>query len=279
MREIDNIFHFEENKPNFETLAKQNGFTYWYASDLMRHLGYASIEAFAKPVQKAIATCVTLNIEIMDNFVQEKREEDGVFYTDYRLSRFACYLVTMNADTKKPEVAKAQAFFATSAEAFRRFVEDGSDVERVLIRDDISTQEKSLGSVATQSGVTEFGFFKDAGYRGLYNMSLKQIKQLKNIPTSTTIYDVMGREEMAANLFRLTQTEATLIQAGNVGQRVAEKIANDVGKTVRNTMVNKPEDLPTYENIKKVKSALKSSQKEFKKIDSKKNPTKDSEDL
>jgi DNA-damage-inducible protein D len=110
-------------------------------------------------------------------------------------------------------------------------------------------------------------------------MSLKHIKEFKNIKSSTTIYDVMGREEMAANLFRLTQTEATLKQAGKVGQRVAEKIANKVGNTVRNTMVNKPEDLPTYENIKKVKSALKASQKEFKKIDSNKNLTEDLEDL
>jgi DNA-damage-inducible protein D len=185
----------------------------------------------------------------------------------------------MNADTKKSEVARAQAFFATSAEAFRRFVEHSTDVERVLVREDISTQEKSLGSVAKQSGVTDFGFFKDAGYRGLYNMSLKQIKQLKNIPTSTTIYDVMGEEEMAANLFRLTQTKATLKQVGEVGQRAAEQIASKVGKTVRDTMVNKPETLPTYENIKKVKSALKSSQKDFKKIDSKKNKSESLEDL
>jgi DNA-damage-inducible protein D len=267
----ESLFHFEDDKPNFETLARQNGFTYWYASDLMKSLGYSSIEAFGKAINRAMAACGTLNIDILGNFVPEEREEEGLLYKDYRLSRFACYLVTMNADAKKPEVASAQAFFATLAEAFRKYVQETSDVERILIRDDIATQEKSLSSTAQRSGVTDFALFKDAGYRGLYNMHLKQIKRMKGIDDSKNLYNFMGREEMAANLFRLTQTEAKLQNQGYTGQKGAENIAFDVGRTVRDTMIeisgNKPEQLPAAEDINQVKSALKVAHKGFAKLD------------
>jgi DNA-damage-inducible protein D len=267
----NDVFHFDDGKPNFNDLANENGFTYWWASDLMKMLGYQSIDSFMKPINKAIATCSTLAIDLFDNFSQQNRIVGGKPAKDYRLSRFACYLVAMNADSKKVEVARAQAFFAALAEAFQRYVEQAEDVERVLVREEISIHERTLSSTAKQVGVTEYGLFQNAGYRGLYNMNINRLKSLKSIPGSRSPLDFMGGVEMAANLFRITQTELKLKTAGILGQKPAEQAAFGVGREVRNTMQKisgvKPEDLPAAEDIKRIRGDLKASHKDFKKLD------------
>ena len=229
----------------------------------MKLLGYKSQASFHKTIQKAISACTSLNISILENFIQEEK--------DFKLSRFACYLVAMNGDSKKPEVAMAQTYFAKIAEAFKRYVEEAEDFERILVRDEISEHEKTLNSTAKQAGVTNYAFFQDSGYRGLYNMSLKNLRSIKGIKSNRTPLDFMGKEELAANLFRVTQTEAKIRNEGIRGQKSAESTAYEVGKKVRNTIeeINgtMPENLPITEDIKKVKSSLKSSQREFAKID------------
>ena len=267
------VFHFDDSRPNFNGLCKQNGIIYWYASDLMASLGYQSMQSFNAAIQRAIAACASLGIELMDNFQQCERVVGGQTIKDYKLTRFACYMASMNADSKKPEVARAQAYFAVLAETFKRYIEQADDVERILIRDEISKHEKSLGAAATGAGVTEFQYFQNAGYRGLYNMNMKDLKARKGLGDSNrSLLDFMGKEELAANLFRVTQTEAKLINDNTKGQRAAEAVAESVGRKVRETMIeisgNKPEDLPLVSDIRQVKSAIKSSKKEFEKLDS-----------
>lgn len=265
------VFHFDQTQTSFNDLAQQNGFTYWYASDLMKMLGYSSLDTFVKVINKAIGTCTTLAIDVMDNFKQEKREVDGHVINDYRLSRFACYLAAMNGDTKKVEVARAQVYFASIAEAFKRYVDEAEDVERVSIRDELSLHEKSLSATATKAGVDQYGLFQNAGYRGMYNMNLSQLKSLKGIPNGRTPLDFMGKTELAANLFRITQTDLKIQQEGITGQKPAENAAFTVGKKVRETMQEltgvKPEQLPIRDDIKKIKGDLKSTHKDFKKLD------------
>jgi DNA-damage-inducible protein D len=271
---VSDVFHFDDERPNFDTLSKQNGFTYWYARDLMDLLGYQQWEAFHKPIQRAITACTSININIFDNFVQLEREREGKRVLDYKLSRFACYLIAMNGDPKKPEIAQAQTYFAAIAEAFRQYVEEAEDVERLLVRDEITDHEKSLGSTAKKAGVTEYPLFQNAGYRGLYNMNIGALKKLKGIPTGRSPLDFMGKEELAANLFRVTQTQAKMRNEHIYGQENAERAAFDVGRKVRTTMQEisgtTPESLPPAEDIKKVKSALKSSQKDFARLDKRK---------
>lgn len=266
-------FHFDENRPDFNTLANQNGFTYWYASDLMGLLGYQNWDSFRKVIQRAITACTSLNIDIFDNFVQERREKDGKSWLDYRLSRFACYLVAMNGDPNKQEVAKAQGYFAILAETFKRYIEESVEVERMLIRDEISEHEKTLSGVAKDAGVSKYHLFQNAGYRGLYNMNISKLRTLKSIPSNRSPLDFMGKEELAANLFRVTQTAAKIQKESIKGQQNAEQVAYDVGRKVRTTMQEisgtSPEQLPPSEDIRKVKSTLKASQKEFAKLDKK----------
>lgn len=272
-KEID-VFHFEEENLNFNDIARENGFTHWYAREYMYMLGYESFASFKKAINKAVTTCMTLDIDTLDNFQQVKREIDGKEQSDYKLSRFACYLIAMNADNKKVEVASAQAFFAATAETIRRYVENSEDVERVLIREEVSTHEKSLNSVAKQAGVSNQGYalFQNAGYRGMYNMNLSQLKKYKGMAKSNrTLLDFMGKDELAANLFRITQTELKMTNEGITGQRASEYAAETVGKKVRNTMLEisgtKPEDMDLAEDIRKVKTSLKSTHKGLKKLD------------
>lgn len=272
MNEID-VFHFDENKDNFDDLGKDNGFRYWFARDLMKFLGYDSFNSFHKSINKAMTSCMTTGINVSDNFIQEKRCIDGKDVNDYRLSKFACYLVTMNGDTKKPQVAKAQAYFAAITDAFQKYIKEVEDVERVYIREEVSEHEKSLAGIANSAGITNYPFFQNSGYLGMYNMNLSELKRLKGIDKKRTPLDFMGKRELAANLFRITETEATIENQGIRGQKNLENTAYKVGKSVRETMVNHtgtyPEDIPISEDIKNVKKDLKQTQKELKKIDKK----------
>lgn len=269
------IFHFDFSKENFESFARENGFTYWWASDLMVLLGYESETSFAKAINKAMTTCNTLNIPIPENFEQvlkiDENKKNKTSKYDTKLSRFACYLVVMNSDPKKAAVAKAQVYFATIAGAVQDYIQEVDKIERVVIRDEVTEREKSLHGVAHQAGVSNYAFFQNAGYRGMYNKSINQLKSLRKIDNSRTLLDYMGKEELAANLFRITQTELKIKQEQITGQSRLEVAAESVGRKVRKTMIEisnvAPENLPKKEDIKKVKSELKAKNKEFKRID------------
>lgn len=213
----------------------------------------------------------SLDIPIFDNIVQQQRELDGKQVVDYKLSRFACYLAAMNGDPKKPQVAQAQAYFVQWADACRLYLEQADGVERVAIRGEISEHERTLSGTAKKAGVTEYGLFQNAGYRGLYNMNLRELRRHKGVPEGRTPLDYMGKTELAANLFRVTQTEEKIRADGIRGQSALERAAENVGRKVRNTMIEisgkRPENLPPAEDIKQVHKKLKSSHREIKKLD------------
>jgi DNA-damage-inducible protein D len=270
MNELD-VFHFEKDRKSFEDYAQANGGLYWYARDLAEMLGYESFQSFKNAVNKATRTCLTIEISVAENFIQIDREIDGRSEADWKLSRFACYLVAMNGDIKKPGVAAAQAYFATVAAAFQKAIQTATNVERVLIRDEVSVREVSLNSLAKQSGVENYPFFQNAGYRGMYNMNLAALREYKGVDGSRPLLDFMGNEELAANLFRITQTEARIRNENVRGQRALEVTAHHVGRKVRETMRELsgtvPEALPIAQDIKQVRSSLKSTHKGFAKID------------
>jgi len=264
-------FHLEPDRPGFEALANRNGFRFWWASTLAAILGYENLNSFRKAVERAMITLTSLNIPVFDNIVQEQRELDGRQVVDYKLSRFACYLAAMNGDPTKPQVAQAQAYFVQWAEACRLYLEQADGVERVAVRGEISERERTLSGTVKAAGVADYGLFQNAGYRGLYNMDLWQVKRTKGVPQGRSPLDFMGRTELAANLFRVTQTEEKIRAERIRGQKPLEHAAEDVGREVRRTMVKisgrRPEDLPPAEDIKEVHKKLKSSHREIKKLD------------
>ena len=259
-------------------MVRSNGFRFWWASERANLLGYSSEVSFEKSVQKAMAVCMTLNIDLSENIVQVITQEEGKKVKDYKLSRFACYLVAMNGDTKKPEVARAQAYFATMADAMTNYLEHCNGVERVQIRGEVSERERSLSSAAHQAGVQNFAFFQNAGYRGLYNMDLTRLRAIKGVPKDRSPLDFMNREELAANLFRITQTESKIRNDAISGQIPLQNAALKVGQEVRAAIKKigapMPETLLPAEDIKTVKKTIKGAHKEFKKIDGGKKKSK-----
>lgn len=267
----ENPFHLQPDKPGFEALSQTNGFRFWWASELAVTLGYESLNGFRKAVERAMIALTSMDIPVFDNIVQEQRAVDGKAIVDYRLSRFACYLAAMNGDPKKPQVAQAQAYFIKWGEACRLFLEQADGVERVAVRGEISEHERTLSGSVKAAGVSDYRLFQNAGYRGLYNMDLWQVRRRKGVPQGRSPLDYMGKTELAANLFRVTQTEEKIRAERIRGQPALERTAEDVGRKVRRTMVEisgkKPEDLPPAEDIKEVHKKLKSTHREIRKLD------------
>jgi DNA-damage-inducible protein D len=266
---MENLPAFDKDPSEslFEKKARSNEFTYWLATELMELLGYDNRSAFRNAISKAQIACANLNIPVEENFIHIISE----IGSDTKMTRFACYLVAMNADSRKPQVAKAQVYFATLAESFRQYYEQAENVIRVQIRGEISEREKSLAGVASQAGIEQWALFQNAGYRGLYNMHLYQLRQLKGIPGNRTPLDFMGKTELAANLFRITQTEEKIKSENIRGQTKLENTAEFVGKEIRKTMIKlsgqTPESIPPVDDIKIVKKEIKQTHKKLRKLD------------
>jgi DNA-damage-inducible protein D len=260
-------FHLDEDNKSFEDFANDNSFRYWWASDLARMLGYDGTKSFQTAINRSMITCDSLGIPIDENILAGNRGGDK----DYKLSRFGCYLCAMNGDVRKPAVAAAQAYFVTISQAVLAYVQQQEGVERLVIRSKVTDQEKSLAGVAHEHGVEVYAFFQNAGYRGMYNMDLSKIRQLKGAPDKRSPLDFMGRSELAANLFRITQTEEKIKNEAVRGQAALEATASNVGKKVRSAMLEisgtAPENLPPADDIRTVKKSLKKANSEFKKLD------------
>ncbi len=258
--ELQTVFHFDASRPNFEDLGKENGATHWDEPIVMECLGYESEQSFRKAVTRAQQACLVLGIQCEDHFV---RQVNG----QYAITRFGCYLIAMNGDPRKPQVAAAQVWFAAIAETFQSHLEHTEAIDRVLIREDVRDGEKSLSSTAKSHGVENYAFFQNKGYVGMYNMSLSRLKQRKGVGGSVNLLDWMNKTELAANLFRITQTEQKIVKQNIRGQSRLENTAYDVGREVRNTMQRlsgtTPEELPIADNIREVRKKLKGTHKQL----------------
>jgi len=266
--------YFSLDDPAFENSFYTNGQAYWYASEFIKWLGYKEYTPTMPPISRAMSVCISIPTILMtEHFREEARVIDGKNQKDFKLSRFACYLVSMNADVKKIPVAKAQAYFAAFAATIQEYVRSSEDIERVSLRKEISEHEKSLASTAKHSGVEQYAFFANKGYMGLYNMPIAQLRERKNIPPTHSPLDYMGAEELGANIFRITQTDAKIKREKLKGQRELESAAFHIGKTVRDAIVKTggtmPENLQAEVHVDKIKSELKKTSKEFSKKDKK----------
>ena len=256
----------------FEAHAHQNGICYWLDTDLMRLLGYSDFMAFRSVVNKALHSCTGLDIDPLDDFIRyEHTAEDGSKGI-YKFTRLACFLIAQHADQSKQEVRFLQYCLARMADTI--MLQD--DFERLDTRSRLASEEKQMSSVAKQHGVQDYAIFKDQGYRGMYNMSLKELKACKGFrDPKGVLYDRMSNTELAANLFRITQTTERIKAKGIKGQRNLEQAAHDVGRSVRtivrqNTGRN-PEALPLAESeIKELKKEGKKAARNIRKIDNKK---------
>lgn len=259
---------------SFEDFKNQNGMTFWWASEVAVMLGYADLRSFAPVINRATKAFTTLGVDVFENIIKHRRQINGVELDDYKMSRFACYVAAMNGDPRKPQVAAMQAYFAVQTHLFEEQYKNGSQVDRLIIREDIREAYKSLSATADASGVRDYARFANAGYLGMYNMLNVQLAERRGVPKQR-IFDTMGRTELAANLFRITQTEERIKSQGVRGQERLEQTHRDVGREIRRIVINNtgapPEQLPQEQNLPDVKKAIKRSHTDLKKIDANQN--------
>ncbi|MEG1938700.1 MAG: hypothetical protein RR138_06400 [Akkermansia sp.] len=253
----------------FEDCSHQNGVCYWLDTDLMRLLGYTDFVAFRKIIMKAIASCASLEIDPLTDFQSYHHTTENGAEGHYKFTRLACFLITQHANQNIPNVGILQYCLARMADAMMQT----EDFERLETRGRLTSEEKSLSSIAKRSGVTNFGLFKDAGYRGMYNMSLTRLKKHKGIGNSPNpLYDRMSNTELAANLFRITQTEERIKSKNVRGQTNLENAAHNVGMEVRRIMIKNtgkaPESIPLAPTeIKQIKQEGKKAIKNIRNVD------------
>jgi DNA-damage-inducible protein D len=259
---------------NFESAAHGNETRYWHAHEFMSSLGYETWDSFVKVINRAMSSCAQLGIQIPDAFMPHSyADETGKARSTYRLTRFACLLTAMHADDKKPQVAKAKAALAAVAEALIEQTIQQDDVLRIDTREDLKLGEKIMTSAAQDAGLDsgQFGLFKDAGFRGMYNMGLGQLRVVKGVPEKKTLYDYMGLTELAGNLFRVTQTAERIKNQQVSGLRPLSTTAETVGREVRHMMQRNsgvsPEDIPITEDIASVQKRLKTTNRAMLKHD------------
>ncbi len=250
--------------PDFDSIKHLNPYNveYWEARELMPLLGYKKWEQFEQVIKKAMLSCEATGNIVDDHFpVGRKMIETGKGakrpVTDYTLSRLACYLIAMNGNPRLPQIAAAQQYFAVSTRAHEIHQLWQEQEERIQIRLQVAEGNKNLSEAAAQAGVRSesFGVFHDSGYLGLYTMDSEDIRLHKGIPEGSEILDHMGSEELAANLFRITQTDGKLRRERIVGEDQAIETHYGVGRAIRNTLKELhaplPEDLPSAPSIRK----------------------------
>ncbi|HET6515360.1 MAG TPA: DNA damage-inducible protein D [Thermodesulfovibrionales bacterium] len=244
--------------------AKQrtsNGGEYWMGRSIQTILGYQNWDKFENVIDKAKKACESTGIDPNNHFRRTgKMVEIGSGAqrerADYFLTRYACYLIAMNGETSKLEIGTAQSYFAVQTR--RQEIQDKltADERRLQLRERVKNANISLTSTAKKVGVQKYAIFHDAGYQGLYEMGLADIKRKKGISEKENLLDRAGRTELAANEFRITQTEEKLVRDRINNERDAINMHRDVGREVRSTIKKLggtlPEDLLPEESIKKL---------------------------
>lgn len=247
---------------------------FWNARELQILLEYSEWRNFTKIIEKAKEACINSGSSILDHFVKtNKIVETGVSrreVKDYVLSRYACYLIVQNGNPKKEVIALGQTYFATQTrkqELTEQFEQLDEDKKRLGIRTELKEHNKTLVEAAKNAGVEtskEYAIFQNHGYRGLYGgLTAKDIKEKKNLKKSEQILDNMGSTELAANLFRATQTEEKLKRDEIKGKKNANNTHFEVGKKVRETIEELGGTMP--ENLETPEKSIKKLEKEEKK--------------
>lgn len=258
-----------------------NGNEFWTARTLAKVLDYTDFRNFLSVIEKAKEACINSKQQIEDHFVEFNEmvsigsgAERGLF--SFMLSRYACYLIVQNADPSKEVIANGQTYFAVQTRIQEIKEMEGynslssEDEKRLFLRNEMAMHNTKLAAAAKNAGVIQpidYAIFQNHGYIGLYGgLDAKAIHKHKGLKKNQQILDHMGSTELAANLFRATQTEEKLIRENIKGKQKANQTHLQVGKKVRKTIEElggtMPENLPVVESIKEIEKSK--TQKEIK---------------
>ena len=260
------------NEKMFEEIKHidENGNEYWEARELQKVLGYTQWRRFENVIIKAIMACENSNISINDHFANVGKMVDIGSNTkrktkDYKLSRYACYLIAQNGDPRKEVIALAQTYFAIQTRkqelSEKEYSELTEDEKRFYQRDLTRKGNYSLNIAAKNAGVKNFDKFHNSGYKGLYNgETANDIAKRKGLRYREDILDNMGSAELAANLFRISLTEQKIKNENIKKEKEANEKHYEVGKEIRNTIKKLGGTMP--ENLPTPKKSLKELEKE-----------------
>ena len=246
---------------NFEDIKHidENGIEYWYARELQLVLDYKEWRKFENVIKKAIDACENSGISAFEHFVGADKTiqmPKGATKSikEYKLTRYACYLIAQNGDPRKEVIALAQTYFAIQTRkqeiSEKEYSSLTEDEKRFYQRNLTRKGNYSLNQAAKNAGVKNFDKFHNSGYKGLYNgETADAIAKRKGLRYREDILDNMGSEELAANLFRITQTESKLKRDNISTEKEANKTHYNIGKNIREVIAKNggtmPEDLPT----------------------------------
>ena len=261
------LVKYDENL--FENIKHVNeyGQEFWYARELQPLLEYSQWRYLKETIERAKTACANSGHDVEDHFAEvRKMVEIGSGarrnVEDYELSRYACYLIVMNGDPRKEVIALGQTYFAVKTRQ-QELIEDyeklTEEQKRLAIRNEMKRHNIALADAAHKAGVQQpidYAVFQNYGYMGLYNgLKAQDIRERKGLKKNQNILDFMGSTELAANLFRATQTEDKLRRENIQGKNEANQTHYEVGKKVRQTIADlggtMPEDLPTPEKSTK----------------------------
>lgn len=260
------------SKHSFDTIAKIEWWVeYRYWRDIAPLLWYNTRENFKKVVEKAELSIRNSwwvsNDHIISIYRETMMPNGWVRITpnyNYKLTRYACYLIAQNGDPRKKEIAEAQSYFAIQTRRSELHQQLEQDKMRIQIRNEVVDQNKKLFKTAEEHWVSNFWNFNDAWYRGLYGMRNKEIIAHKNL-WKDALLDRSDSTELAANLFRITQTQDKLKQDNVSTQKDAEQVHFIVWGKVRKAIKDiggvMPESIPPTEHIKEVKKRVKKTEK------------------
>jgi len=261
---------------SFEKIKKidENGIEYWEARQLLLILGYEKWQNSEEVIVRAMRACVNSGQDTNNHFTKVSKMVKIGSNTmrevaDYKLDRYACYLIAQNGDSNKTEISLAQTYFAIQTRKQEIFEQLSDNDKRLFIRGEVSSQNKKLFKTARGAGVTNFGSFNNEGYRGLYGMNLPNIEQRKKIKKGELL-DVAGSTELAANLFRITQTDEKIRKSNIKGQDMVSRTHFMVGGKIRQTIKDiggeLPENLPPEKHIKELQKEKRKLEKNNKKL-------------
>ncbi len=242
MKELDNKENYNKTFEDIKHID-ENGIEFWYARELQSVLNYKEWRKFENVINKAKESCKNSDITVFDHFVDvDKMVQIGSGaqrkQKDYKLTRYACYLIAQNGDTRKKVIALAQTYFAIQTRkqeiSEKEYTSLTEDEKRFYQRNLTRKGNYSLNQTAKNAGVKNFDKFHNAGYKGLYNgETADDIAKRKGLRYREDILDNMGSEELAANLFRITQTESRLKRDKVDTEKKACDTHNKIGKIVR----------------------------------------------
>ena len=266
----------DKNNKSFEDIKHidENGVEFWYARELTPILQYSNWQNFEKIIDKLKLSCQNSDISVFEHFTDVNKTikmPKGAEKTivDYKLTRYACYLIAQNGDSRKKVIALAQTYFAVQTRKQEISEKEYSmlteDEKRFYQRDLTRKGNYSLNQTAQKAGVKNFDKFHNAGYKGLYNgETANDIAKRKGLRYREDILDNMGSEELAANLFRITQTESKLKKDNIQTEKDANKAHYNIGNNIREVIKKNGGTMP--ENLPTPKKSLKQLEKENKKM-------------